>query len=99
MAATTNKTAPELRALVDSALAYLDEMDGSEAWGIVDRIFAAAYHVLKQNSHHASLSHDQFDEQTAAVRDRLGQELDELIGGLVSIDDVYRALEQAAAAE
>jgi hypothetical protein len=88
-----DRTAPALRERVDSALACLDGVDGGEAWRIVDRIFAAVYHVLKQNNHLARIRHDQFDELTANVRERLSEELDELIGGRVAIDDVHRVLD------
>jgi hypothetical protein len=86
-----------LRERLDSALACLDEMDGGEAWAIVDRILAEIYGAIKRDPRFGSVSHDEFDALTAAVRERLAEELDERIGGL--IDDVRRVLEQAEAAE
>jgi hypothetical protein len=83
-----------LRERVNGALACLDEMDGSEAWAIVDRISDGIYHAIKQDPRFASLGHDEFDEQTAAIRERLSQELDERIGGLIAINDVHDVLDR-----
>jgi hypothetical protein len=83
-----------LRERVDNALACLTEMDGSEAWAIVERISAEIYGAIKRDPRFASLTHDQFDALPANVRERLSEELDEQIGGLVAIDDVHRVLDR-----
>jgi hypothetical protein len=90
---------PTLRERVDDALTHIAEMDGGKAWETVDEILLLIYRALKQDLRFDFLTHDQFDLLTAPVRERLSEELDERIGGLVSIDDVYRVLEQADAAE
>jgi hypothetical protein len=90
----TDPNTPTLRDLIDDALVYLDEMDGSEAWRIVDQIFDQVFHVLKQNNHLVSICHDRFDELTATIRERLSQELDAHLDGLVAIDDVYIAIDR-----
>jgi hypothetical protein len=85
---------PTLRERVDSALACLNMMDGSEAWAIVDRIFAEIYGAIKRDPRFGSVRHDEFDALTAAVRERLSEELDQLIGGLIAIDDVHLAIDR-----
>jgi hypothetical protein len=87
-------TNPTLRERVDSALACLDEMDGNEAWMVVDRISTGIYRAIKQDPRFASLTHDQFDTLIANVRERLIEELDEQITGLIAIDEVHGALDR-----
>jgi hypothetical protein len=88
----TNNT---LRERVDDALTYINEMDGGEAGQIVDEILAAVFRALKQDVRFGLLTHDQFDLLTATIRERLSQELNEQIGGLVVLDDVYIAIDRA----
>jgi hypothetical protein len=94
MTTTTNKTAPTPRETIDDALVRLEEMDGDEAWKLVDKVLGAVYFTLKQDARFRGLSHDAFDALTATVRERLAEELDEHIGRLVPIEDVYRILDR-----
>lgn len=81
-----------LHGRIDTALFYVDTWDAGEAAYIVNDILSATFRALKR-PRFAALSHDEFDELTASVRKRAGQELGERIGGLVDISEVKWAID------
>jgi hypothetical protein len=84
----------ELRERIDDALTFLDCWDHDDGFHIVDDLLSATFLALKRDPRFACISHDDFEDLTADVRERAGQDLGHRVEGLLDISDIEWAINQ-----